>query len=77
MFNCVFVTFLCGILGQVWYLIVSIHGLCRLSYFHSSNGSELFGCLPFDGENVNRFYDVISSAEMPCYIFIQVIVRGC
>ena len=24
MFNCVFVTFLCGILGQVWYLIVSI-----------------------------------------------------
>ena len=25
MFNCVFVTFPCGILGQVWYLIVSIH----------------------------------------------------
>ena len=24
MFNCVFVTFPCGILGQVWYLIVSI-----------------------------------------------------
>ena len=24
MFNCVFVTFLCGILGQVWYLIVQI-----------------------------------------------------
>ena len=24
MFNCVFVTFSCGILGQVWYLIVSI-----------------------------------------------------
>ena len=34
MFNCVFVTFLCGILGQVWYLIVSIPDLCRLSYFH-------------------------------------------
>ena len=28
MFNCVFVTFLCGILGQVWYLIVSIPDLC-------------------------------------------------
>ena len=27
-----FVTFLCGILGQVWYLIVSIPDLCRLSY---------------------------------------------
>ena len=28
MFNCTFVTFPCGILGQVWYLIVSIPDLC-------------------------------------------------
>ena len=35
MFNCVFVTFRCGILGQVLYLIVSIPDLCRLSYFHN------------------------------------------
>ena len=28
MLNSVFVTFLCGILGQVWYLIVSIPDLC-------------------------------------------------
>ena len=34
MFNCVFVTFPCGILGQVWYLIVSIPDLCRISYFN-------------------------------------------
>ena len=34
MFNCVFVTFPCGILGQVWYLIVLIPDLCHLSYFH-------------------------------------------
>ena len=33
MFNCVFVTFLCGILGQVWYLIASIPDLYRLSFF--------------------------------------------
>ena len=33
MFHCVFVTFPCGILGQVWYLIVSIPDFCRLSYF--------------------------------------------
>ena len=26
--NCVFVTFPCGIQGQVWYLIVSIPDLC-------------------------------------------------
>ena len=30
---CVFVTFLCDILGQVWYLIVSIPDLCLLTYF--------------------------------------------
>ena len=33
MSNCVFVTFPCGILGQVWYLIVSIPDLCLISYF--------------------------------------------
>ena len=32
MFICIFVTFQCGILGQVWSLIVSIHDLCCLSY---------------------------------------------
>ena len=32
MFNCVFVTFPCGILGQVWYLLVLIPDLCRISY---------------------------------------------
>ena len=30
--NCVVVTFPFGILGQVWYLIVSIPDLCPLSY---------------------------------------------
>ena len=30
---CDSVTFPFGILGQVWYLIVSIPDLCRLSYF--------------------------------------------
>ena len=30
--NCVFVTFSCGILGQVWYLIVSIPDLCPFYY---------------------------------------------
>ena len=29
------VTFPFGILGQVWYLIVSIPDLCPLSYFHT------------------------------------------
>ena len=30
---CIFVIFPCGILGQVWYLIVLFPDLCRLSYF--------------------------------------------
>ena len=34
MFNCYFVTFQCGILGQVWDLIVSFPDLCRLSYYN-------------------------------------------
>ena len=31
--NCEFVTFPIGILGQVWYSIVSIPDLCTLTYF--------------------------------------------
>ena len=33
MFSCVFVTFPYGVLGQVWYLIVSIPDRCLLPYF--------------------------------------------
>ena len=33
MFYCIFVTFPCGILGQVWYLVILIPDLCRLSDF--------------------------------------------
>ena len=36
MFIVFFFTFPCGILGQVWYLIVSFPDLCRLSYFDTS-----------------------------------------
>ena len=35
MFSCVFVTFPCGVLGQVWNLIVSIPDICRLTYFYN------------------------------------------
>ena len=36
MFSCVFVTFPYDILGQVWYLLVSIPDLCLLPYFFST-----------------------------------------
>ena len=34
MFKCVFITFPCGVLGQMWCLIVSVPDLCLLSYFY-------------------------------------------
>ena len=33
MFYCTFVTSPCGVLGQVLYLIVTIPGLCLLTYY--------------------------------------------
>ena len=36
MFYCVFITFQCGVLGQVWCLIVSFPDLCLLSYLNLS-----------------------------------------
>ena len=44
MSNCVFVTFPCGILGQVWNLVVSIPDRCPLSYFDEKVGARCFGC---------------------------------
>ena len=38
---CEFVTFPIGILGQVWYLIVSIPDLCTLTYFVILNRERL------------------------------------
>ena len=38
---CDFVTFSFGILGQVWYLIVSIPDPCCLSYFHKKTNHEI------------------------------------
>ena len=35
-FFCVFVTFPCGVLGKVWYFIVSIPDICLLPYFPSN-----------------------------------------
>ena len=46
MFSCVLVTFPCGVLCQVWYLIVLIPDLC-LTYFRQSVLSE---------GSLNKFY---------------------
>ena len=41
MFSCVFVTFPCGVLGQVWYFIVLIPNRCFLLN-HLLNSSTFF-----------------------------------
>ena len=37
LFSCAFVSFACGVLGQVWYLIVSIPDLCLLPTLSAGN----------------------------------------
>ena len=44
MFYCVFVTFACDVLGQVWCLIVPISDLCLLSYFRSVGWCLMLVC---------------------------------
>ena len=42
MFSCVLVTFPYGILGQVWYMIVSIPDLCHSSQLYKIFRQEVF-----------------------------------
>ena len=57
MINCVFVTFPCGILGQVWYSIVMIPDPCHLSDFY---------CFPTNyyvvGTQKNRLNETVLSS---------------
>ena len=69
MFNCVSVTFPCGILGQVWYSIVSISDLCHLSYFDVSKGGSFIGIccfLIFDGSVLSNSYRALTQ-----YMFLE------
>ena len=45
MFYCVFVTFPCGVLGQMWYLIVSNLDLCLLSCFKEMKVKYFFASI--------------------------------
>ena len=48
---CIFVTFPCGILGQVCYLIVLFPDLCHISYFYHNGQFYIW----FRGGNLNGF----------------------
>ena len=66
--NCKFVTFPCGILGHVWYLIVSIPDLCTLTYFHLC---AIF-CKCNDKFELPRAFSVVKF--FPSKIYIHVFV---
>ena len=54
MFYCVFVTFPCGVLGQVWFLIVSISDPCLHTYFEilaAFTNSEILAGIRKKGKN--------------------------
>ena len=78
-FSCVFVTFPCAVLGQVWYLIVSITDLCLLPYcyyfsqisqqLHTSRHCRLYH--PFNparqdhtAEHTSRFRPIMNSTRI-------------
>ena len=53
---CIFVTFPCGILGQVWYLIVSFADFCLLSYFEICQQSTTSFNVLFRWEEAGEAY---------------------
>ena len=63
---CDFVTFSCGILGQVWYLVVSIPDLCRLSYFQDDT------CERIEMRHIHDLYGIRNSLNADCIIFVIV-----
>ena len=63
---CIFDTFLCGILGQVWHLIVSFPDLCLFSYFYKLS----YFFLPFLLLFFSSFF-VLTSLENSHYSYFS------
>ena len=65
MYSCVFVTFLSGILGQVWYLIEAIPDLCHLSYLGKAQSDpeiiKLFSC----ATQLSTKFQLLMKAKIP------------
>ena len=72
MFSCVFVTFPCGVLGKVWYLIVSIPDLCLLSYYVQNENctwsSKVYICIFY---HINHLLNVSLKRKEDTSIIIQ------
>ena len=79
---CIFDTFPCGILGQVWYLIVLFPDLCHLSYFlqvphslwHLTPGPEVIQLFPCSTQLSMKFILLINN-KMPTISMINIISK--
>ena len=80
-----FVTFLCGVLGLVWYLIVSIPDICLLTYFYNDlcNNDILSVVEPTRVKLLNFFYSSIklyvllnSYLRFITFLYLNVYVLG-
>ena len=67
MFNCVFVTFPCSILGQMWYLIVSLPDLCQLSYFDNWYEVSPSRTLPSKFVQMVLWQKMVSKLGVTCF----------
>ena len=65
MSNCDFVTFPCGILGQVWHLIILIPDLCRLSYFVITSMKLAILLLRNKSKKEGKYQESIQSSTTP------------
>ena len=63
--SCVFVTFPCGVKGQVWYLIVSIPALCLFPYLDKASITDVRYCFLFDM--------ILLMDNFPCFIIVRTV----
>ena len=68
--NCVFVTFPCGILDQVWFIFVSIPDLCPFSYT-TTNFPQLLDHASFIRSADNALLTQKIAIERMCYVFLR------
>ena len=73
-FFCVFVTFLCGVLGQMMYLIVSIPDLCLLTYFYNFNICYTYRknglCMPYEIIIHKNLHYIFQQGLLPLFIIL-------
>ena len=74
-FSLVFVTFPCDVLGQVWYLIVSIPELCLLAYFDSNAIGPIQNFHCHLHTRIQDYSNTISFKQSKCWLMIVLCIE--